>query len=170
MCGATRSGRQRDAEVREQRRAVLQENVLGFDIAVYHPLSMRGVERARHFRRDANGVVNGQLGLPLQTSPKRFPLHVRHYIEEKAIHLAGVVQGQDVGVLEVRRGLDLGQKTLGAKGGDQFPMHHLDRDGAIVTDIVGQIHRGHSAAADLAIDPVPAGEHVGRGGGVAVEK
>jgi hypothetical protein len=33
-------------------------------------------------------------------------------------------------------------------------MEHLERHGAIMPDVVGQVHRGHPAPTELALDPV----------------
>ena len=39
-------------------------------------------------------------------------------------------------------------------------MQHLERNGALVLNVAGQIHRGHAAAPDLAFDVVAPGEAV----------
>ena len=50
--------RERDAEVGDERLAVMQENVLGLDVAVDDAVAVRVVERARDFGRDAHRVVD----------------------------------------------------------------------------------------------------------------
>jgi hypothetical protein len=63
-----------------------------------------------------------------------------------------------VRVLEVRRRLDLGQEPVGADDGRELRLEHLEGDPALVADVVGQVHRGHAALTDLALDQVSAFE------------
>ena len=51
---------------------------------------------------------------------------------------------------------DLAQEPLRAQRGRDLGPQHLQRDGPIVLLIVGEIHRRHAAAAELALDAVPA--------------
>ncbi len=50
------------------------------------------------------------------------------------------------------------EKPLGADHRGEFRPQHLDRDLAIVLEVVGEIDRGHPALADLALDAIAAGE------------
>ncbi len=61
-------------------------------------------------------------------------------------------------VLEVGGGPDLGQKTLSTDDGGKLGPQHLDRDLAAVAQVVGQIHGGHAALPQLAVDPVAVGQ------------
>jgi hypothetical protein len=61
-------------------------------------------------------------------------------------------------MLQIRRGPDLRQESLGANYGGELGLEHLERDLAAVAEIVGEVHRGHSALAELALDAVPARE------------
>ena len=69
-----------------------------------------------------------------------------------------------------RCGLDLHHEALGAEHGGQFRLQHLDRDLAVVLQVLGEVHRGHAAGAELALDAVAVGESdrqagkVGHGG------
>jgi hypothetical protein len=56
--------------------------------------------------------------------------------------LAGVMDGQDMGMLKPRRELDLSEEALGPERGRQFRAQHLERNRAVVSEIVGQKHRG----------------------------
>ena len=51
--------------------------------------------------------------IAVQPVPERIPLYVGHDVEEERVRLTGVMQREDVGVLQVRRRLDLGQESLG---------------------------------------------------------
>ncbi len=60
---------------------------------------------------------------------------------------AGVVDRQDVGMLEAGGGADLAQEALGAEGGAQLGVEDLERDGAVVLEVVGEVDARHAAAA-----------------------
>ena len=59
-------------------------------------------------------------------------------------------------MLEVRRDANLGQEAFGAELGRELGIEHLERDGAFVPEIAREIHRRHSAGADLTFDLIPA--------------
>ena len=59
---------------------------------------------------------------------------------------------------QLRRELDLAKKPLGAERLPDFRLEHLDRDVAIVFDVVRQIHGRHAASAELALDAVAVGK------------
>ena len=60
-----------------------------------------------------------------------------------------------------RGGLDLDHEPLAADHGGQLGLQHLERDLAIVLQILGQVHGGHAALPELALDAVAVGQ--GRG-------
>ena len=60
-----------------------------------------------------------------------------------------------------RRGRpDLLHEPLGAEHGGELRLQHLDRDLAIVLQVLGEIDRRHAALAELALDAVAIGEGV----------
>jgi hypothetical protein len=59
-------------------------------------------------------------------------------------------------MLEARGGVDLGEETVGADGGGEVWFEHLERDVAVMAEILGQIDRGHAAFAERALDAVAA--------------
>ncbi len=61
-------------------------------------------------------------------------------------------------MLELRRQPDLALKPLGAERRGELRVQDLERDGAIVLVVDGEIDRGHAAATELALDPVFASE------------
>lgn len=107
---------------------------------------------------DADRLVHVQLVLTLQELSQRSPLHVRHHVIQEAVGLPGVEQRKDVGMLEVRGRLDLREEALAPDDGSELGPEHLDGDLPIVLPVIGQVHRGHSALAELAIDVVPIGQ------------
>ena len=63
-------------------------------------------------------------------------------------------------MLEVGGELDLRQEPLGADDGGQLRAQELERDLAVVPEILREVHRRHPAGADLDFDPVAVGQRV----------
>ncbi len=61
-------------------------------------------------------------------------------------------------MLQVGGDLDLGQESLGAEHRGQLRPQHLDRDLAVVLQVLGEIDRGHAALAQLPLDAVAVGQ------------
>ena len=57
-------------------------------------------------------------------------------------------------MLEVGGELDLGQEPLGADHGGELGAQHLERDPAVVPDVLGQVDGRHAAGADLAVEAI----------------
>ena len=74
------------------------------------------------------------------------------------VQASRVEQWEDVGVLEVRRDVDLVEEAVRAERGAQLRSQDLHGDGAAVGEILGEVDRRHPAPAELALDAVPAGE------------
>src|SRR5687767_15911784 len=56
---------------------------------------------------------------------------------------------------------DLVQKPLGAQGPGDLGPEHLDRDRSIVLEVIGEVHHGHAALPQLALDPVAVAQGAG---------
>ena len=63
--------RQRDPEVGDQRVPVVQQDVLGLDVAVDDAVPVRVVERVGDLARDAHGLVDRQLRLAVEPVAQR---------------------------------------------------------------------------------------------------
>ena len=50
------------------------------------------------------------------------------------------------------------EESLGADGGGKLRSQELDRDLAGVLEVLGEIHRGHAALAQLPLEAVAVGE------------
>ena len=87
---------------------------------------------------------------------QRLTLDVGPDIEQERVRLAGIEERQDVRVLEVRGGLDLGQKALGSDDGREFRLEDFERDLALVLDVVGEVDVRHSALTEFTLDGVAA--------------
>ena len=127
-------------------------------------MPVRVVERAGHLAGDLHRGRDRKLLLPRQPVPQRLPFHERHDVVGRPADLTAVDQAEDVGMLQRRDRLDLAQEPLGADDGGQLGPENLDRDLAVVLQVLGQIDRGHAALAELALDAVAAAE----GGGERV--
>ena len=153
--GATRGAQgQRDAEVRHQRLALVQQDVLGLDVPVDHALAVGVVERARHLGRDPHGDLDRELLLPPEPVAQRFALDVGHDVVGGAAHLAGVVQREDVGMLQVGGGLDLLQEPLGADHRGQLGAQHLEGHRSVVLQVAGEEDGRHPARAQFALQRI----------------
>ena len=91
-------------------------------------------------------------------SCRRYRIHERHHVVEEAVGLARIDQGQDVGVLELRREANFTQEPISAQDGSELGTQHLERDRAVVLPVAGEIDRRHPAVAELALDRVAVGE------------
>ena len=61
-------------------------------------------------------------------------------------------------MLQRRGGLDLHHEPLGAEHGGEFGLEDLERDLAVVLQVLGEVHGRHAALAELALDAVAVGE------------
>src|SRR5204863_7358702 len=66
--------------------------------------------------------------------------------------------------VELRGDLDLAQKALGAECVGKFRLQDLERDGAVVPQVLGEVDGGHPAVAELALEAVAVGESRAEGG------
>src|SRR5690349_9706081 len=57
-------------------------------------------------------------------------------------------------MLELSSEADFPEEAFRAQGGGQFGMEDLKCDRAVVLDVVGQVHRGHPATPELALERV----------------
>ena len=67
---------------------------------------------------------------------------------------ARVEHGEDVRVLESGGEADLALEPVGPERGGQLGVEHLERDRAVVLEVLGQEHGGHPPAPELALERV----------------
>ena len=109
---------------------------------------------------DVGGEVGGQVGVErpvgLDGLPQAAALDVLHDDEVRAVFLAPVEDGHDVGVVEVGGGLGLPPEPLheGRVAGE-LGEQHLERDAAVEELVVGQVDLGHPAPGQVPDDFVP---------------
>jgi hypothetical protein len=91
-----------------------QHDVGGLDVPVYHVMTVRITQRARHLACNVQGRFHFQPLLAVDPLPQRLSLHKRHDVVQQAVGLTGVVYGQYMGVRQLRRDPDLSQEPLGS--------------------------------------------------------
>ena len=157
--GAAR--RERDAEVGHQRPSIVQQDVLRFDVAMDDVMPVGVVQRIQHLPRDPDRLADGELAFPVEPVPERLAVHEGHRVPQPAVALPGVEQPEDMGVLKVGGRSDLPQEPLGPDDGGELGAKHLERHLAVVAEVVGQVHVGHSPRAEGALDAIALGQRDG---------
>jgi hypothetical protein len=143
-----------DSEVREDRRVVLaKQDIGGFDVAVNDAITVSVSEGSRHRGRDFQHLRLGKATLDaLLESTSRQVLHRQ---QEAGTMLAEVVDDDDLRMAEARHDLPLASESL-PKGviRGQFRIDYLECDLPAQGFLHGQIHGGHAASTQLALDLV----------------
>ena len=91
---------------------LVEEHVRRLDVPVHEPARVRGVERGRDLGADRDGALRLEAPLALQQRLELAPLDVAHGDVQLAVDLAGVVDRDDVGMLQRGRQLGLGQEAF----------------------------------------------------------
>ncbi len=149
---------ERNAEVGHERAPVVDQDVLGLDVAVDHAVAVGVVERGGHLGREADGVADRELLLAAEPIAEALAFDERHDVPGGAVRFAAVDEAEDVGVLQGGDRLDLAEEPLGADHGGQLGAEHLDGDPAVVPEVLGEVDGGHAALAELPLDAVAVGE------------
>ncbi len=152
----------REAEVREvgvvravEAGAGVEQHVGGLHVAMDEATRMRGVESARHLGEDPDRFPRLERAVPQPLLEVR-TLHVAHGDEEQLAELSGLVDRDDVRVVDRGRELGLPQealaegRVLGQVGGEE-----LERDVASQADVLGEVDDTHTTATEQGLDPVP---------------
>jgi hypothetical protein len=121
---------------------------------VHHVVAVGVGQCARDLARDRQRVVQRQLRFPLEALAQRFSFDVRHDVIQQVARGAGVVQGQDVGVVELGGDLDLAEEPFRAQSRGDLVAQHLNGDSAVVSWVAGQEYHRHPAAAELPLERV----------------
>ena len=146
----------------------MQQNVLRLDVAVDHLVGVRVAQGGSYLASDGKGLIHRQLLLALELGAQRLTLDVGHDVEQAAAGLTGVVQREDVRMVEPRRDLDLAQEALRTDRRGQFGSQHFDRHEPMMLDVVREVDRRHAAVPQLALDRIATSErrpkaHIGSG-------
>ena len=128
---------------------VVDDDVLGLDVAVDQALGVGLGERAQHRLQHVERGPRRKQPLLAHDVAQGLAGHVLHRQEDAAVVLALVVDGDDVGVRERRA-----RAGLAAEPGDEALVvgevlaHHLQGDLAVEPLVDGQVHRRHPAVGD----------------------
>ncbi len=143
-----------DAEVHDLDLAgPCDHHVARLDVAVDDAGAVAVLERVEHAGDDLDRALRGEPGLLAQQFAQRPALDVLHHDERDPVAvddvLAGVVDGDDVAVVERRRGLGLAPEP-GLEGGVDrvVDAQHLDRDDAAQPPVASPADLRHAAAAE----------------------
>ena len=143
-----------DAKVRHDGVTRFEEDVLGLDVAVHHALGVGIAQGIRDLAPDLHGILQRQLSLAGEAVAQRLPFDVRHDVVQEARSLARVVQRQDMWMGESGGEVDLPEESLGAERRRELRPQDLQRDGAIVLHVAGEVHDRHTPVTELALDRV----------------
>jgi hypothetical protein len=135
-----------------------EEDVLGLDVAMDDALLVSMAECAAHLEGVLDCILDGEHPLAVNAIAERLALHEGHYIVEQSVGGAGVVEAEDVRMLELGSEFDFALKAIGTDGRGEVRVEDLDGDIAVVLKVLGQEDCGHAAAAELAFDGVPVAE------------
>ena len=139
-----------DAEVRDRRPTLGEQDVLRLDVAVYDAVLVRVRERARHVAQRAHHLGHGQLARP-QARAQRFALHERHREPGEPVGVAGREEGDDVRMLQPRGERDLALEALHRHAARQLRREHLEDHAPVERRLRGEEDARHPAAAQFAV-------------------
>ena len=131
------------------RAVVVDDDVLGLDVAVDQALGVRLGERLEHRVEHVEGRPRREQALLAHDVAQGLPGHVLHREEDVAVVLALVEHGDDVGVGQRR-----GRARLATEAGDEALVvgevlaHHLQGDLAVEPLVDGEVDRRHPAVGD----------------------
>ena len=129
---------------------------------MHDALAVGVVERPGHLFVDGQCLLQPQLLFAAQLGAQRLTAHQRQGVVEEPVRGPGVDERQNVRVVEVGGDLDLGQEPLGAEYGAEVGAEDLERHLAVMLQVPREVYRGHSASAELAVDPVAVGQRRGQ--------
>ena len=138
---------------------LVDQDVRRLHVPVDEPLCMRGVERVGDLRGDRDGARGCERALAPEQRLEVDPVHVAHRDEQAAVCLAGLVDRNDVRVVEARGEPRLPQHPLAEPLviGEAFAQE-LQGDGALEPHVERAVHLAHAAAPGKSTDLVAGDE------------
>jgi hypothetical protein len=133
---------------------LVQQHVLGLQVAVHHAAAVRVPERVGHLAQHADRLADRELTQPREAGAEALPLDERHRVVEQPVALPRGEQRDDVRVPELRGERDLAPEPLGVDGRRRVRRQHLHDDPAAEGSFRGHEDARHPAAAELALEGV----------------
>ena len=132
-----------------------KQDVRRLDIAMDEPARVGRVEGGGQLVEQRRRPRRRQRTLRGQQAAQVGPLHVAHRDEQRPLRLAGLVDGNDVGVLDRRRQPRLAQKAgPEALVPGELGRQQLERHLASEPLLVGEEDGAHPPAAEQRLDPI----------------
>jgi hypothetical protein len=151
----------REPEVPELDPTVVgEQDVLGLEVAVHDAGAVRGRQAGEHGTEDVRRLFRGERAVLVQEVPQRDARDVLHHDVDAVVLGALVVHAHQVRVRQAGGGTGLLDEAFpeGLVVG-QVPVHDLDRDAALESDVGGEVHGRHPAPRDAGADAVPLIDH-----------
>src|SRR6185312_8434102 len=146
--------------------SVLEQNVLRLYVAMHYAATVCVLQCVGCLARDADRVAHRELLLAFKARAQRLTIYIRHHVVQQSVSASRVKQRQNMWMLQIRGELDLLEKAVGAQHRRQLCVQNLYGNFTVMLDVLGEIYRGHTARAELALDRVP----VSKGAAQRVER
>jgi hypothetical protein len=134
---------------------VCEHQVVGLHVAVNHPEPVRVGQPERRLARVVARLRDRQWAAVAEHVREAPPLHELHDEHRDRPDLLGIEGGDDVRVLEPRRGLHLLAEPFDRAGMFEQPRaNHFERNRSLHEGVFGLVHRSHAAATEQLADPI----------------
>ena len=139
--------------------AVVEQDVLRFDVSVHHTCAVSRRQAIQRFPDDSERLTYAEGDLLVHFVTQIHAMDVFHDEIIQSIEFAGVVDLHDVRIGYRGRGTSFAPEAfhelIAFRPLRQLSVHDFYGDGAFQPFIDGLIHRGHATVGDSADNPVP---------------
>jgi hypothetical protein len=136
----------------------VQQDVLRLDVAVDHAVAVGVVERARDLGGDPHRIADRELLLAHEPVAQRLALDERHDVVRRPVDLAESMSPRMCGCCRPAIVSNLAEEPVGADHRRELGRSTLIATRRWCLMSSRQIHGGHSAGAELALDAVAVSE------------
>ena len=147
-----------DPEVGHHGRALAEQHVLRFDVAVHDATTVRVRERPRDVAHHIHDVRDRERPVDDAIAQRRAAHEWHDVVRHTARGDAVAEYGNDVWLLQRRGELDLPRETLGTETLRQLPRQHLDHHLALQPEVTGEEHARHASPTQLTLERVRGAE------------